>query len=114
MDKLKLTTAVLILGIGIGGYYYFDTQAVLARSLIVVGGILLALIVAMTSAQGQQAWEFAKSARVELRKVVWPTNKETVQVTLIVFVLVVLVAIYLWFVDLGLSKGVMALTGRGG
>jgi preprotein translocase subunit SecE len=68
--------------------------------------------VAATTAQGKAAWEFAADARVELRKVVWPTRKETVQMTLVVVVMVIVVAIFLWIVDWGLIKAVQALTGQ--
>ena len=53
-------------------------------------------------------------AITEGKKVVWPTRKETVQMTLIVFVLVVIMAIFLAFVDIGFSYIINLLLGRGG
>ncbi len=111
-DKIKLIAAVAILAIGIGGFYYLDDQSQWVRVLSVVAGAVLAAVVASQSAAGKAFWEFAKDARVELRKVVWPTRKETVQVTLIVIALVVMVAVFLWVVDWGLLKIVKALTGQ--
>ena len=73
----------------------------------------IAVAVAMQGATGRNAWEFAKGARAELRKVVWPSNKETMQMTLVVFGMVVLIAVFLWVVDWGLLKIVRALSGRG-
>jgi preprotein translocase subunit SecE len=46
-----------------------------------------------------------------LRKVVWPARKETMQVTLIVFVMVILVAVYMWVIDWGLHKIVRSVMG---
>jgi preprotein translocase subunit SecE len=112
-DKLKLVVAVLIIAIGVGAFYYFADKPDVVRALIVLAACGLAVAVALQSTQGRAAWEFAKGARQELRKVVWPPNKETVQVTLIVFVLVILIAIFLWGVDWGLHKAVRLLTGQG-
>lgn len=112
-DKLKLTLAVLIVAVGIGGFYYFGDKPDLIRVATVLVAAGIAVAVAMQTAAGRNAWEFGKGARMELRKVVWPSNKETVQVTMIVIVLVVLVAIFLWGIDWGLHKIVTAVTGHG-
>jgi len=111
-DKLKLILAVLIVVIGIGGFYYFGDKPDLVRVLALLAAAAMAVVVALQTAQGRAAWEFAKGARVELRRVVWPSNKETMQVTLVVFVLVVLVALFLWMVDWGLLKLMQTLTGQ--
>ena len=112
-DKLKLVLAVLIMGIGIGAFYYLGDKPDLIRLLSILFAGAVAIAVAMQTAAGRGVWEFAKGARMELRKVVWPTNKETMQMTLIVFIMVILVALYLWVVDWGLLKIVKAVTGRG-
>lgn len=57
---------------------------------------------------------FAREARVELRKVIWPTRQETLQTTLVVLVMVVVVAIFLWLLDMLLLWAVNGLTGLGG
>lgn len=103
IDKIKLILAVLILGAGIGAYYYLSGESGLVRLSSLVGAILFAFLVAVTSAQGKAAVEFARSSRTELRKVVWPTGKETTQVTLVVIVLVILIALFLWIVDWSLG-----------
>ena len=112
-DKLKLVLAVLIVVGGIGGFYYFGDKPDLVRVATLLAAGALAVAVAMQTAVGTAAWEFAKGSRQELRKVVWPAHKETVQMTLVVSALVVLVALFLWFVDWGLLKIVRALTGQG-
>ncbi len=112
-DKLKLLAAVLIVAIGIAVFYYLGDKPDLIRVLALLAAIALAVVVAYQSAPGKAAWEFAKESRQELRKVVWPARKETVQVTLVVFGLVVLVALFLWVVDWVLLKALKALTGQG-
>jgi preprotein translocase subunit SecE len=112
-DKLKLIFAVLIVAIGIGAFYYLGDKPDLVRVLTLLAAGAVAVAVALQTTQGKAAWEFAKGARLELRRVVWPTNKETMQVTLVVFVLVVLVSLFLWAVDWGLLKLVQTLTGQG-
>ena len=110
-DNLKLALSVLVLAGGIYGFYYLETQSDLVRVLTVLAGVAVAGGVALLSAPGQAAWEFAKGTRIELRKVVWPSSKETLQVTMMVFVIVVLIALFLWIVDWSLLKIVTALTG---
>ncbi len=112
-DKLKLVVAVLIVGIGVGAFYYFGDKPDLVRVLAVLAACGVATAVALQTAQGRTAWEFAKGARAELRKVVWPSNKETAQVTLVVIVMVILVAAFIWSVDWVLHKAVTLLTGQG-
>jgi len=112
-DKLKILAAVLILAIGIAGFYYFGDKPDWMRLLMVLGAAALAVLVALQTALGRSAWEFAKISRQELRKVVWPTRKETMQVTLVVFGLVVLVALFLWVVDWGLLRIMKVITGPG-
>jgi preprotein translocase subunit SecE len=80
---------------------------------MVLAAVVVAAVVALQSAPGKAALEFAKGARQELRKVVWPERKETMQMTLIVFAMVVVIALFLWVVDWGLLKLVRSLTGQG-
>ena len=108
-----MVVAVLVLVAGIGAYYYLGGKPDYIRLLTLLGAGAVAVAVAMQSETGRSAWEFAKGARVELRKVVWPTRKETIQVTLTVVVMIILVALFLWIVDWLLVVGIKALTGQG-
>jgi len=63
---------------------------------------------------GGHAVAFGRGAVIEIRKVVWPTRKETVNTTLLVMAMVVLVGIILWVFDMFLSWGIQLLTGQGG
>ena len=55
-----------------------------------------------------------QSSRIELRKVVWPNRQETMQVTLVVFVMIVVLGLFFWGVDTLLALPDQWLTGRGG
>ncbi len=58
--------------------------------------------------------EFFSQVRQEMRKVTWPTRKETTITTAMVFVMVILAAIFFLLVDLVLSFGVKQILGLGG
>ena len=110
-DKLKLVLAVLVVASGIGGFYYFGDKSDLIRLAVLLVSVMIAVVVVANTAVGRGTWEFAKGSRMEIRKVVWPTNKETMQVTLVVVAMVVLVAIYMWAIDWSLHKIVRVITG---
>ncbi len=76
--------------------------------LVVVG---LAVMIAYQTVAGRRVWRFASDAKVEVRKVVWPSRQETVQTTLIVFVVVLIMGIILWLFDMMLGAILRALTG---
>jgi preprotein translocase subunit SecE len=81
------------------------------RALAGVGLAGVAVLIALQTQRGRAVWNLAKEARVEVRKVVWPTRQETTQTTLIVVVVVFLVGLLLWGLDSGLSWGVAAVIG---
>ncbi|NND83391.1 MAG: preprotein translocase subunit SecE [Gammaproteobacteria bacterium] len=104
IDKVKLVLAVVILGAGIYGYYQLPSLVgpdvtILARVGLVLASIVVAAGVAFSSQYGASLIEFSKGSRIELRKMVWPTKPETIQTTLMVLVLVVIVALFLWAID---------------
>jgi preprotein translocase subunit SecE len=55
--------------------------------------------------------QFLKEVQIELKKVVWPTRKDTIASTTVVLILVIIIAIYLGLVDLGLSRVIRAILG---
>ncbi|MFO1419243.1 MAG: preprotein translocase subunit SecE [Methylotetracoccus sp.] len=112
-DTLKLVLAVILLLAGVGGYYYFAELSVLYRALGVIGLSVAALFIVLTTARGRDLWAFFRESRAEVRRMVWPTRQETVQMTLIVFALVFLVGLILWLLDMLLFWGVTFLTGQG-
>jgi preprotein translocase subunit SecE len=110
-DKLKLALAVLLVLGGIGGFYYFGDKPEIVQWGVLLAGFAAAALVAGFTAPGRAVWEFAKGARAELRKVVWPTRKETMQMTLVVFAMVVLIAVFIWVLDWVLHKTLTVITG---
>jgi len=103
IDHAKLTAGVLCVAAGLVAFYWLSSQALALRVLVVIVGFLAGGAVAASSAQGQIFIRFAREAWTETRRVVWPNRKETVQMTLTVFVFVVIVAIFLWIVDKSLE-----------
>jgi preprotein translocase subunit SecE len=112
-DKLKLVIAALIAVAALAGYYYFSASPLVVRILIVVGGFVVAAAVGWTSAQGKQFHGYVKDSIAEAKKVVWPERKETMQITGVVVAFVIVMALFLWVVDVGLMWAVRALIGRG-
>ena len=114
MEKLKQFLVVLILGGGFAGYYFLVEQTQLVRVSVLVFSVVAAVAIAYQTEQGRQLWGFLKAARVEVRKVVWPTRKETTQMTMVVILMVIAVGILLWLFDLALGYSVSYLIGTGG
>ncbi len=114
MDKFKFFIAALIIAAAIGGFYYYGDQLLLFRVLGLLVAIGIATGIILQTTAGHRAWEFIGEARTEVRKVVWPTRKETIQTTLVVLAMVVVVAILLWIFDMILAWAVRFLTGQGG
>lgn len=109
LDTIKLLIAIAMLIVGVFGFYYFEDQSQLLRVLGVIAMSVLSFVVVATTDIGKRGLGFAKDSRTEVRKVVWPTRQETVQTTLAVLVMVVIVAIMLWLVDMFLGWGVRNL-----
>lgn len=112
-EKIKLVFALLLIVAGVAGFYLLADQALVLRILAVLAGVGAATAVLWATSLGQEGFAFAREAAVETRKVVWPSRKETIQTTVVVFVMVVVVAIFLWIVDVGFLWMVQKLLGRG-
>src|SRR5512139_2046630 len=98
-DKIKLLVAVLLVIVEVADFYFFADAPTVVRVLSVLIGVVLAGVVAGMSAPGKRFFRFALDARDEARKVVWPTRKETIQMTGVVMAFVVMMALFLWAVD---------------
>ena len=112
-DTVKLALAAAILVAGIVGYYNFEEQSLLASVSVVLASVAIAIAVFMQTDRGRMLWKFIQGARIEIRKVIWPTRTETVQTTLTVFVFVLILGIFFWFLDMGLLWFTKLLTGQG-
>ena len=98
-DPAKWIGAFAILGGGLAGFYYWSDESLLLRVIGLLALSALALFVAVQTEKGRAAWDFARESHTEVRKVIWPTRKETTQTTLIVLAMVGLVAVILWALD---------------
>ncbi len=112
-DKAKVTASILLLLGGVVGYYVLAAQPSWQRWLAVVGGLVLAIVLFIWSQYGRDFWRFVMDSRIELRKIVWPTRKETGMTTVVVFAFVIVAAIFFWLLDLGLAAATRALSGQG-
>ena len=99
MDVFKLVFAAAIVLAGLVGFYIYADQPLLYRVLGIVAAVILASIIAFTTERGRNFASFMQDARTEVRKMVWPTRAETLQTTIVVFVVVILLAFFLWIVD---------------
>ena len=108
-DRAKVMLAIALVVAGLAGFYMLDQLPMIARVGSVLGGLVAGALVGMTSTLGQRFFAFAKDAWAETRRVVWPTRKETTQMTMIVFAFVVAMALFLWVVDKLLEWGLYDL-----
>jgi preprotein translocase subunit SecE len=98
-DKIKLVLAGLAVFAGVVGFYFLSDKVTAIRIVPLLAGLAIAIGLAWTSATGRDFLSFAKEAVRETKKVVWPTRKEAMQITGIVFAFVLVMAIYLWGTD---------------
>lgn len=98
-DKIKLFGALLLVIAGIAGFYLLSKQGPVAQWGVLVVGLVAAAATFFVSEQGKQLLGFGKDSWKEVKKVVWPTRKETLQMTLYVFAFVVVMALFLWLTD---------------
>jgi preprotein translocase subunit SecE len=107
LDTIKLLLAAAVLVGGLYAYYYYEADIAQAvRVLMVLGGTVAGIGIAMTSVQGNRLWHFIQGSRVEIRKVVWPTKQETTQTAIAVFVFTMVMMLFFWVLD----SGLLALT----
>ena len=98
-DKAKLAAVVALVIASVAGFYLLSKQGPVAQWAALIVGLLIAAGVFLVSESGRQFVAFAKDAWREVKKVVWPTRKETLQMTAYVFAFVVVMALFLWFTD---------------
>ena len=105
LDGLKWLVVIALIGGGAfaNSYYAGDVQLIIRVVAMVLLGIAVCFV-AVNTAKGQAFWTLLKEAQVEVRKVVWPTNAETNQTTLLVSVVVIIMAVILWVLDWGIGQ----------
>jgi preprotein translocase subunit SecE len=113
LDAAKLVAGVAILAAGVAGFYLLSSQPIWLRWIIVLAALVVGILVGLQSQQGKTLWAFVQAARVELRKVVWPNRQETMQVTIVVFAMVIVLGLFFWGLDTLLALLTKWLTGYG-
>lgn len=99
IDVLLWILIIVLVCVALAIDYYFSE---ITWSLRLAGWIILSCLLVflvLKTSKGKQMWKFAKQARIEMRKVVWPTRQDTMRVTVIVALLVLATALILWGVD---------------
>lgn len=109
LDTVKWLVVALLTLTAMGADYYttFSTPIKLIGWIV---WFVLTTVVVITTSKGNEWLEFAKASQQELRKVVWPSRQETVQMTLTIMVVVFIVSLLLWVVDYSLLWLVGKLT----
>jgi preprotein translocase subunit SecE len=98
-DKVKIALAVFAAIAGVIGFYLLADKPTVARAGVLLAGLVVAIAIAWSSTPGRDFLNFAKEAIRETKKVVWPTRKEALQITALVFAFVLVMAIFLWGTD---------------
>jgi preprotein translocase subunit SecE len=98
-DKLKLGAALVLVLASLGGFYGLGAQGSLIQWVVLLVGLAVAVAVFLVSMHGRQLIGFGRDAWREVQKVVWPTRKESIQMTAYVFAFVLIMALFLWFTD---------------
>ena len=111
LDWLKWLVVAALLGGGVYGNWYYQDESLLNRVAALLAGAAVAVFIAIQTERGRNTWNLMKEARSEIRRVVWPSNQETTQTTLVVLVLVLIFALILWGLDSLLSWFVSSVIG---
>jgi len=98
-DIALVTLAVLAAASGVLGFTFLTEQPTLARVGVLIGGLVVAIVIAWFSHSGKRFLAYARESYEETKRVVWPSRKETFVTTSIVFGFVVVMALFLFLVD---------------
>ena len=98
-DKAKVGAAIALVIASLAAFYLLGKQGQLVQWGVLIVGVIAAVAVFLTSESGKEFIGFGRDAVKETKKVVWPTRKEAIQMTLYVFGFVVIMALFLWLTD---------------
>jgi preprotein translocase subunit SecE len=113
-EKIKIAVAAVIAAAGLWGFYAVASQPTIVRLGVLIGAFALAAGVMWFTNAGRDFVVFSRESWDEAKRVVWPSRKETLQTTGIVFAFVFVMALLLWLVDSGLLWVTQRLLGQGG
>jgi preprotein translocase subunit SecE len=98
-DKAKLAAAAALVVGAIAAFYLLGQKDLWLRVLALLALLAAAAGAYFASESGRQLIAFGRDSVREVRKVVWPTRKEAIQMTGYVFAFVVVMALFLWLTD---------------
>jgi preprotein translocase subunit SecE len=114
-DTAKLIAAIAFAIGGIVAFYLLKSRPEVWASWVAMFGAFAVAVLAFGFSQyGRNFWQFVIEARVELRKVFWPSRDETFKTTLIVLVFVAIASMFFWVLDLLLAWVTRFFTGHNG
>ena len=99
LDWLKWLVVVALLAGGVFANWYYQDEMLLLRVAGLLATAAVAIWLALQTERGRAIWSLLKEARTEVRRVVWPSNQETTQTTLVVIAIVFVFALILWGLD---------------
>jgi preprotein translocase subunit SecE len=111
-DTALLTLSIIALFAGIAAYYWYEDRALAIRIAMVIAGLAVAAGLIGFSWYGREFRQFAVAARIELRKVVWPEREETIKTTYVVFIFAIVMGLFFWGLDWGLTWLTRLLSGQ--
>ncbi|QJC30510.1 preprotein translocase subunit SecE [Enterobacteriaceae endosymbiont of Neohaemonia nigricornis] len=93
-----IISIILLILVIIYNYIYQDIQLIY-RNILVSFLFLLMLLSFSTTKKGKKIFVFIQNTRMEIRKVFWPTYLETIQITIIIFIIATIMFSMLWLLD---------------
>ena len=113
-ERIKIAIAALIAAGGLFAFYWLAERPTVVRLAVLLGAFAVAVVVMWFTQAGRTFAAFSRESWEEAKRVVWPTRKETLQTTGVVFAFVFIMALFLWLVDAGLLWVTQKLLGTGG
>ena len=98
-EKAKLAAAVALVVAAVVGFYVLGKQGAAVQWGALLVGLVAAAGVFLVSDAGKRLIGFGQDSWREVKKVVWPSRKETLQMTAYVFAFVVIMSLFLWVTD---------------
>jgi preprotein translocase subunit SecE len=111
-DTALMTLSILVLMAGVVAFYWYDEDPLALRLGMVAGGLIVAGGLLWVSWYGREFRQFAQAARVELRKVVWPSREDTLRTTMMVILFAIAMGVFFWVLDMILTWLIRWLTGQ--
>lgn len=98
-DKAKLAVAGVLVIAAVVAFYALAKEDLWVRTAALIVVLAAAVATFFTSEAGRQLIAYGRDSVREVKKVVWPTRKEALQMTGYVFAFVLVMAIFLWVTD---------------